>query len=307
MKVRSSQILMIKENYTMRKKLTQFVFLSAATALLSLALTGCGKTTVTIEEMINAGKTENLFSQYTSFQIEDSYEGVDPASYYFDKDLIYVQFPEQGELYIGGEHQYLDLGGSLARVFYIDQEPGRWSREDNMFYENDGITEMVKTCEKKDGKLYVSTELSPEDSRKIAASGGFIYNDGEIVKGDYVLDAKTLAILSQRQMTAAADGTERTFSTTTVTYNVQRPDIAATMYEHATAPVENPRTMTVIVDPDTASEQTFTVQVPKGDSVAIIPPEEYHQKLFLDRACTEAVTGATDRNKDITVYLKKGA
>ena len=291
----------------MRKKLTRFIFLSAMTALLSLALTGCGKTTVTIEEMINAGKTENLLSQYTSFQIEVAFEGFDPVSYYFDKDLIYAQFPDQGQLYIDGEYQYLNLEGSLARVFYIDQEPEQLSGKDNMFYDNNGITEMVKTCEKKDGKLYVSTETSLEDSRKIAARGDFTYNDGEIVKGDYVLDAKTLAILSQKQMTVAADGTEHIFSTTTVTYNVPRPDIAATMYEHATAPAENPRIMTVIVDPDTAFEQTFTVPVSKGDSIAVIPPEEYHQKLFLDRACTEEVTGTSDRNKDLTVYLKKGA
>ena len=291
----------------MRKKLNRFIFLSAVTALLTPALTGCGKTTVTIEEMINAGKTENLLSQYTSFQIENAFEGTDPVSDYFDKDLIYTEYPEQSYLYIDGECQYMNQAGTLARLFYIDQEPERFYEEENMFYDNEGITEVVKTCEKKDGKLYVSTELSPEDSQKVAESGDFTYNDGEILKSDYVLDAKTLAILSQEQMTEAPDGTQHTFSTVTVTYDVPRPDSAAMMYEHATDPLEDPRTMTVIMDPDTASEQTFTVQVPKGDSVSLVPPEEYHNKLFLDRACTEEVTGTNDRNEDITVYLKKGA
>ena len=46
------------------------------------------------------------------------------------------------------------------------------------------------------------------------------------------------------------------------------------MYEHSTA-IENLRQVTLTTDPDTENEETFSVQVPKGDGVVIYLPEGY--------------------------------
>ena len=53
------------------------------------------------------------------------------------------------------------------------------------------------------------------------------------------------------------------------------------MYEHSTA-IENLRQVTLTTDPDTENEETFSVQVPKGDGVVIYLPEGY-DGIFTDQ------------------------
>lgn len=164
-------------------------------------------------------------------------------------------------------------------------------------------SEVIKSCEEKDGKIYVSTELTSAFSEELVTADGYTYNKGEFMTVDYILDAKTKVILSDKTMLVASDGTKREYAVFTVEYNVTRPELAQTMYEHATAK-ENLRTLTIITDPDTASEKTFTIKVPKGDAVQPYPADGY-QTMFTDRTCTEKVT-SMDRNADGTVYMVKG-
>ena len=129
-------------------------------------------------------------------------------------------------------------------------------------------SEVIKSCEEKDGKIYVSTELTSAFSEELVTADGYTYNKGEFMTVDYILDAKTKVILSDKTMLVASDGTKREYAVFTVEYNVTRPELAQTMYEHATAK-ENLRTLTIITDPDTASEKTFTIKVRKVTRTAL--------------------------------------
>ena len=292
----------------MVKKNIRVVSLIFGMALICLAFTGCGKeskVSITMDEMVNAGKTENLLAQYSSFESsviygEDNYT----IKEYVDKDIVYAQYQEDAELYIGGELRYISTNGTLGGGLFVDKDPTRFYAEQNVFYSDEGFTETVKSCEKRDGKLNVSTELSAEDTQRLVTDRGYTYNEGETMRLDYVLDAETLAVLSQKEILVANDGAERTFLTLTVVYDAARPAAAKTMYEHATA-TENLRTVTVISNPDTTSEKTFTVQVPKGDSVSVYAPAEY-TNLYMNRSCTDEVV-SVDQNEDFTAYIKKAS
>ena len=99
-------------------------------------------------------------------------------------------------------------------------------------------------------------------------------------------------------------GSTRPYVTATIEYDVERPELAQTMYEHSTA-IENLRQVTLTTDPDTENEETFSVQVPKGDGVVIYLPEGY-DGIFTDRACTKEEESPIDRNADATLYMAKG-
>lgn len=289
----------------MVKKNTRVISLIIGMVFMCLAFAGCGKVSITMEEMMHAGKTENLLAHYTSFQAslvfnEDNYTIME----YVDKDIIYAQYQDDAELYIDGELRYTSTNGTLSGALFVDKDPIRFYAEQNIFYSDEGFMETVKSCEKKNGKLNVSTELSVEDTQALVTDSGYTYNEGETMRIDYELDAKTFAVLSQKEILVANDGTERPFLTLTVVYNAARPDAAKEMYEHATA-TENLRTVTVISNPDTTSEKTFTLQVPKGDSAGVYAPDGYTH-LFINRSCTDEVT-SVDRNEDFTAYIKKAS
>ena len=158
--------------------------------------------------------------------------------------------------------------------------------------------------EEKDGKIYVSSDASPEDTEKQVTGEGFPYNEGEYFITDYVLDAETFTLLSLDETLVAPDGSTRPYVTATIEYDVERPELAQTMYEHSTA-IENLRQVTLTTDPDTENEETFSVQVPKGDGVVIYLPEGY-DGIFTDRACTKEEESPIDRNADATLYMAKG-
>ena len=216
--------------------------------------------TVTLEEIDTATQTEQLLKNHSSFQITSVYVDDDfTYSQYVDKDLLLVSYPDSTELYLDGQLNYLSEEDSLSGILYILQDPVAYPATDNVIFSS-SAAETITSCEEKDGKIYVSSDASPEDTEK--------------------------------QVTA------------TIEYDVERPELAQTMYEHSTA-IENLRQVTLTTDPDTENEETFSVQVPKGDGVVIYLPEGY-DGIFTDRACTKEEESPIDRNADATLYMAKG-
>lgn len=73
--------------------------------------------------------------------------------------------------------------------------------------------ETITSCEEKDGKIYVSSDASPEDTEKQVTGEGFPYNEGEYFITDYVLDAETFTLLSLDETLVAPDGSTRPYVT----------------------------------------------------------------------------------------------
>ena len=227
--------------------------------------------TVTLEEIDTATQTEQLLKNHSSFQITSVYVDDDfTYSQYVDKDLLLVSYPDSTELYLDGQLNYLSEEDSLSGILYILQDPVAYPATDNVIFSS-SAAETITSCEEKDGKIYVSSDASPEDTEKQVTGEGFPYNEGEYFITEY---------------------------------DVERPELAQTMYEHSTA-IENLRQVTLTTDPDTENEETFSVQVPKGDGVVIYLPEGY-DGIFTDRACTKEEESPIDRNADATLYMAKG-
>lgn len=260
--------------------------------------------TVTLEEIDTATQTEQLLKNHSSFQITSVYVDDDfTYSQYVDKDLLLVSYPDSTELYLDGQLNYLSEEDSLSGILYILQDPVAYPATDNVIFSS-SADETITSCEEKDGKIYVSSDASPEDTEKQVTGEGFPYNEGEYFITDYVLDAETFTLLSLDETLVAPDGSTRPYITATIEYDVERPELAQTMYEHSTA-IENLRQVTLTTDPDTENEETFSVQVPKGDGVVIYLPEGY-DGIFTDRACTKEEESPVDRNADATLYMAKG-
>ena len=280
------------------------VLLTVCTLVGCLALSACGKKSITIAEIDAACRTDSLLKTYASFQTSVVYaEDNAVVTQYVDKDMIYALYPDWAGLYLDSTLRYIAFGDTLAGALVVQQEPIIHEARDNIVF-SIADTETIKSCEEKDGKLYVTTELSAEQSVELVAKDGYTCGAGEHLRVEYVLDAKTSTVLSNKTFLVAEDGAKRDYCTFTVEYNAAKPEQAQAMYELATA-TENLRTLTIITDPDTASEQSFSIRLPKGDAVQPYPAEGY-QTMFTDRACTEPLTTAVDRNTDCTLYMKKG-
>ena len=132
--------------------------------------------TVTLEEIDTATQTEQLLKNHSSFQITSVYVDDDfTYSQYVDKDLLLVSYPDSTELYLDGQLNYLSEEDSLSGILYILQDPVAYPATDNVIFSS-SADETITSCEEKDGKIYVSSDLSPEDTalqRSIVAKTGF--------------------------------------------------------------------------------------------------------------------------------------
>ena len=147
--------------------------------------------TVTLEEIDTATQTEQLLKNHSSFQITSVYVDDDfTYSQYVDKDLLLVSYPDSTELYLDGQLNYLSEEDSLSGILYILQDPVAYPATDNVIFSS-SAAETITSCEEKDGKIYVSSDASPEDTEKQVTGEGFPYNEGEYFITDYVLDAET--------------------------------------------------------------------------------------------------------------------
>ena len=80
------------------------------------------------------------------------------------------------------------------------------------------------------------------------------------------------------------------------------------MYEQLRASIfgDDFRTLTVITDPGTDDEKTYTQTVTKGSAFQIIASEEYDPEFNSDKECTQVCTDESlDTTDDQTVYMKK--
>ena len=178
---------------------------------------------------------------------------------------------------------------ALSELNRILSETPQWSGEEELCIEMENIGGRVCFCHFWD-EHYSMVQLTEDRNGKYSAA--------------YVLDAETFTLLSLDETLVAPDGSTRPYVTATIEYDVERPELAQTMYEHSTA-IENLRQVTLTTDPDTENEETFSVQVPKGDGVVIYLPEGY-DGIFTDRACTKEEESPIDRNADATLYMAKG-
>lgn len=277
-----------------------------------MMLTGCkDQKTITLEEIGQITKTEEMLKKHSSFQVTMS-EGENNSTItrYVDKEMVSYEYPEgsvfEGSvLYLDNQMEYAYNGEKFARAVPVFQE--LLQLKENLIYA-ERTEETIKKSEKKDGKIYIFSETSEDQTKECLEADGYTWNEGDYFRCEYCIDANTEEILSIHEDVVSTDGTTRKYIYSDIEYDVQRPDFATELYEHSiateNADPEDLCTATVISDPDTENEKSCSIQKLKGDMLILMKPEGYTTN-FMDRACTEKVT-TIDYDKDVTMYIAKG-
>lgn len=261
------------------------------------------KVTITLEEMMEASNTENLLKNYSSISQTILYPQSNQVDrVYCDDSMIYNNYYDVSELYINHELRYVKRAGTYATAVYILTDPIQFRK--NFFYAGGSTQEKMISCVKDEGKIFITTEVSTDVTKEFIESiDNSTYYEGEYMQIQYVLDANTLAMLSEKDTLIKQDGSTRVYQILTAAYNVKRPKEVSDFYERMTT-AKKTRSVKYILNPDTELEKTFTIKVQEGDSVEAHMGENYN-KLYLDRDCTKEYTGGADLNKDMTLYAKQ--
>ncbi|MBE6005249.1 MAG: hypothetical protein E7232_14445 [Lachnospiraceae bacterium] len=173
------------------------------------------------------------------------------------------------------------------------------------FTYNEDIHETIDSVQDaNDGTLtvitHIPTELCPEiknlpDEWK-----------GGKVRYTYTLDKETLE-MSELVCEIVADGKTYEFLTQKDTYDVDTPEgyykMCSLVYDYKNDEIKEPRTLTVIYDPDTDDEESFRMTV--DYAYRIIPNIRKGYSLYKDPKGKIPFTGSSTENADVTMFAIK--
>ncbi|MDD6488257.1 MAG: hypothetical protein PUG48_00365 [Clostridia bacterium] len=270
---------------------------------------------ITMEEIKEAARTVNILKKYDSFGFKSEYlvkggTETNPMYVYCDHDVYYGDsiFYDDPDLtkaiYIDGELKYSNAGGVSGAYLFAKMNPYDDSFFKNIFMDEEKTAEEIILSSKKDGdKIYVETKSTEKNTASTLEFFGIGYKDGDYMKVDYVLDADTYIPLSVSEKIVSKDGTSYDFWKGVTEINTDKPEMAKDLYGYYTQTTDL-RTVTIISDPNTSEEESFSVNVPKNIKVYPYIPEEY-EGFYIDRECTQKYTGSADLAKDATFYIRK--
>ena len=281
----------------------RFLIFLLALAIFLPILIGCGggPTYFSMVDVIGANKTSVLLDHYDSIHILYDWEGME-SGYYVDHEIGYYYDADIQEIYLN-DVCFGSAGGFFYRAMSAGVEADNSWLEYLVFDEYGYYVEKIVKYEVQDGRLYITTNIKADDLE----SFGYLVEDwerGGFYRCEYVLDEKTFSLISMAQTFITANGVENGTNTITAEYNTARPVKIETLLKREAMKADQ-RTLTVILDPDTAEEATYTMQTAKGDYFDIYTTDEY-QNLYLDRNCTEFYEYDENPYADLTLYGKRG-
>lgn len=290
------------------KRLTKAIAFGLIAAM--PAFSGCAANVkalpeITMAQVVDANKRENFLQDGGSYQTEISYFGGYGERAYSDAELRSLTFFSEE-----GEYTEITVGNTACSMYEGEYEfylvaDEHWTEKNAPVFINcldkaSTEKETIEACVQKGENLLLSTSLSPKDTKKTLEGYGGAYADGDIMKVVYILDAKTYALAETVTKVEKKDGSVEEIGGVKVTYNPERPKLADEMYQFMTESKDR-HTVTIILDPNTENEKTFSADLPAGSPVYEVLPEGY-ETLYLDKECTKVLEGAIDKNEDVVVY-----
>lgn len=277
---------------------------------LIVVLSACGKETITMQEIYDASHLNAQLENHESVYVQCTMDGERYEEQYLSKEYSYSLYV--GEFY-GLESDFSALTTDHAFYSYSD---GNYTRSlllspdglSNTYRTDDAVVllsqetvqETIQTVTKKDHYITVTSFM---DQETIEASGedGLVSSNNE-----YVLDAKTHALISAKCVTEYDDGTIYEI-VSEISYDTEIPEGMKALVEYDQQ-TEDLRTLTVVSNPGTEKEISESIQVPKGLPVSLESDYSTDEALTLyaDAACTEPYVSSEDCNSDTTVYVKWG-
>ena len=266
-------------------------------------LSGCGSrktlSDISMEEVLEANKTENLLKYYSSFCDRSVINGSWDYDLYVDREIYYYN---EGELkcITGEDFQFVYQDGEYSSYLLADgAEYDSWY--DNLHLDESVLDETIVEA-LDDGKtITIETEIAAGEWEEYFNSLEIDYLPEDYVSNIYEVDSENYAL--QKSVTALVhpDGTSEEIASMTISYDEERPEEAKELLERA-RPSTDIRTITVVLDPNTENEKVCVQMVKKGELFGVILPEGY--ELYQDEACTIPADGKIDTNAHVLVYAK---
>ncbi len=265
---------------------------------------------VTVGELQEANSRQTLCGKYDQYQIhtvnwladeskaeEDRYVSRDQLVYE-NEDGIQVQDDTQADVY-----GYDKIQAKGFRYLFMD------GGYDDYILHNpsvEGFTatgkETFKADASKEGEVTVESTVSDLSQYDAEYFDNFGYSKDDIksMTVKYVYDAETLEIKTRDSFLQLAEGNQVSLSSSTFNYDGEAYQISDSISSITTG--NDKRSFTLIADPGTEREKTYTQTAQKGNMIVFYPFGGY-EGLFTDKECTtEYVSGEDDDQKNITVY-----
>lgn len=164
----------------------------------------------------------------------------------------------------------------------------------------------VVSTKKKNGKLYINSVVDDlEKHIETILYYGYDFENAVSLYNEYVIDAETYAVLSQKTGINTKSGEKELFFETTMVAEADlekyQPDerIKKALYEGAQ------RTVTLIADAGTDKEKSYTMSVGKDCLILPWTSSEFDYNVYLDPECTQIGDERVISELNQVYYLKR--
>ena len=266
-----------------------------------------GRLTITLQEIYNASKTEDLLKNHESVYIRNESDGEFWRETYLTKDYSYDYMPDEVLPFLNfmtdDANYYYDAGHRLRYFFVTPDGVGDFVKGREEYYSlvilgEECLDDIIESVIQKDGRITVKTVMS---QKTIDSLVDFGVTSGRC---EYVLDAKTREIISVFSSYTFVDGTVSD-SVIEMSYDVEMPEVLKEFLENVNS-TEDLRNVTIVINPGTDKEEIKSIQAPGGMVIGfefdIVTG--YEIEFYTDAACTEAYDPYAGTDSDLTVYVK---
>lgn len=262
---------------------------------------------IAIEDIYQANRRENLLNNdlvfHVSVLLADHTQQIDlyyTQGAYFEEQTQYwksattkqlILYTEsetcQMTVFNGGEEEFSIVGFFMP---IEDNNRIRGSLDDYHPVRKIMLREMITSALDSGDCIEVETEIpleSPEDCQALRLQSDKV---GCICRYVYRLDRDPLMILERQEYLRYPDGNEELYSVYTAEYLLELPEIQSEMLSKLNGQGQNEerRTISVVYDPDTPQQRSFSVTVDSTTLVHYVFLPEY--ELFCDKNGLEPLT-----------------
>ncbi len=267
---------------------------------------------INFEAVIEANKTDALLEKFGTIRV-DLHDADRELYYYADDRFVYTR----SEDYLDYDGYQVDAYGEIVSdtfcggfenekyysVVYAGMDIENAWTGSLMINPELFVNETLVSSKEKDGFIIFQTKLTEAQMIELGYWGEYDF-DGCYYLTEYKIDKESNIIYEMTETFVSG-----AFSRSSIAYvlrtGVDCPVEAENIYHHITTP-EEIRKATVVFDPDTADEKSFTVNVPKGDVLYFYWADyDVYTNAFSDRACTKPFAYKAIANEDIEIYVTK--
>ena len=224
---------------------------------------------------------EELYSEWSSGQIEYNRQDCFGCNVYFDKD--------SGKNIV---QAFVDVGPSVQ--LHVQQSTDE--EAESFDFEHDTLKDVVY----KDNLIYIYSEYDEELSRSFFEGWFGMENPGMVVTTEEIVSAETLECLAFYYR-GEKDGKTVVLAHLELAYDVSEPAGYRILRALLEADSPNMKTVRYIVQPDTDEEKTYEITLPANLPCALYATGVDTYISFSDREATQIII--PDRLTDSTFYV----